>query len=514
MIQKLAAAVLLLAALPAAPAAAQDLKSFEARTTVHVLKNGWTFLLVERHEAPVFSFYTVADVGSAQEVPGITGLAHMFEHMAFKGTENIGTTNYPAEKQAIDAMEAAYQAYQAERLSPKADPKKVEALFKTFKEREADSEKYIVKNEFDDIVTREGGVGLNAFTTADETGYFYSLPANKTELFAFLESERFYHPVFREFYKERDVVFEERRQRTESQPIGRMVELFVSTAFAAHPYHHPTVGYASDLQSFTLTDAESFFRTNYAPANLVTVVVGDIHPKELLPVLERYFGRIPARPKPQPLRTVEPPQTAEKTVVLEDPAQPFYIEAYHRPAATDPDQAVYEALDDILSGGRTSRLYRALVRDQRLAVQVQSFSGFPGQKYPNLWAVLAVPGVGKTNQQVQAVIHGELARLQKEDVSDEELTRFKTRAKAKLVRGLRDNQGIANRLGEAQRLYGDWRELFRDLDRVDKVTKADIRRVAKETFQKSNRTVTMIVTTQDRANPGSPAKSPAPGSGR
>jgi predicted Zn-dependent peptidase len=465
----------------------------------------------------VFSFFTLADVGSAQEVPGITGLAHMFEHMAFKGTQSIGTSNYPAEKRAIDAQEAAYQAYQAARLAPKPDLKRVEELRKAFKAREEEAGKFVVKNEFDDIVTREGGVGLNAFTAADETGFFYSLPANKTELFAFLESERFYRPVFREFYKERDVVFEERRERTESTPVGRLVEQFVAASFVAHPYHHPTIGYASDLQAFTLTDAESFFRANYAPANLITAVVGDIHARELIPLLDRYFDRIPARPKPQPLRTVEPLQVAEKSVVIEDPAQPFYLEAYHKPASTDPDQAVYEAIDDVLSAGRTSRLYRALVRDQKIAVQVQSFSGFPGQKYPNLWAVLAVPGVGKTDEQVQAAIHAEIERLQKAEVSDEELARFKTRAKAKLVRSLSSNEGIANQLAEYQRLYGDWRELFRETDRLDRVTKADIRRVANQAFQKSNRTVTMITTAPPKAGEGAtpptaPPTNPAPGS--
>ncbi|HZF07785.1 MAG TPA: pitrilysin family protein [Thermoanaerobaculia bacterium] len=514
MIRKLLATALLLpalAALAAIPAAAQDLQSFEARTTVHVLKNGWTFILVERPEAPVFSFFTLADVGSAQEVPGITGLAHMFEHMAFKGTENIGTTNYAEEKKAMDALETAYQAYQAERLSPKADAKKVEALFQAFKARQEEAAKFVVKNEFDDLLSREGGVGLNAFTAADETGYFYSLPANKTELFAYLESERFYHPVFREFYEERDVVQEERRQSTESQPIGRLIEQFVAASFTAHPYHHPTIGYASDLQSFTRTDAENFFRANYAPGNLVTVVVGDIHSQELIPILDRYFERIPARPRPQPLRTVEPPQPAEKLVILEDPSQPVYLEAYHKPASTDPDQPVYDAIDDILSGGRTSRLYRSLVRDQHLAVQVQSFSGFPGKKYPNLWAVLAIPSVGVTNEKVQAAIHAEIDRLQKADVSDEELARWKTRAKARLVRGLRDNQGIANQLGEYQRLYGDWRELFRTIDRLDKVTKADVRRVAGQAFQKTNRTVTEIVTAKT-AGSGAPPAPPAPGS--
>jgi predicted Zn-dependent peptidase len=504
MLGKLLAAALLVSSLPAA---AQDLKAFEGRTTVHVLPNGWTFILVERHEAPVFSFSTLANVGSAQEVAGITGLAHMFEHMAFKGTESFGTTDYPEEKKAIAALEAAYQVYQAERLKPRADAKRVEELFKAFKEKQAEADKFVVKNELSDIVSREGGTFMNAFTNTDETVLFYSLPANKTELWAYLESERLLRPVFREFYEERDVVREERRQNLEGLPIGRMFEQLQAVAFTAHPYHHRTIGYDSDVQSFTLTDAVSFFRDQYAPGNLITAVVGDIHPQELIPLIDRYFGRIPARPLPQPLRTVEPPQAAERIVILEDRSQPIYMEAYHKPADTDPDQAVYEAIDDILSLGRTSRLYRALVRDQRLSVQVTSFSGFPGRQYPNLWAILAVPGFGITNEQVQTALHAEFERLKTEDVTDEELSRFKTRAKAKFVRDLRDNQGIANRIAEFQHLYGDWRELFRTVDRYDNVTKADIRRVANQAFRKDNRTVTMLVTKPAPA----PAPKPAPG---
>lgn len=493
-------AALLLAALAAGavlagtPAAAQDLVSFEQRTTVHRLANGWTFILVRRPEAPVFSFATVADVGSAQEVAGITGLAHMFEHMAFKGTPNIGTRDYEAEKKAIAALEEAYQAYQAERLAPRPDPAKVERLLAAFKERQAQAASYVVQNEFDDVLTREGGSDLNASTGADVTTYFYSLPANKVELFCFLESERFLHPVFREFYEERDVVQEERRLSTESHFIGRLVDQFLAAAYNAHPYQQNTIGYMSDLQSFTITDAQKFFDTYYAPSNLTTAVVGDIDPATLVPLLDKYFGRIPARPAPPPLRTVEPPQLAEKTVVITDPAQPVYLEAYHKPAQTHPDQAVYEAIDDVLSNGRTSRLYRSLVRDKKLAVEVQSFSGFPGEKYPNLWAVFAMPAVGVSNEQVQAALRAEIDRLQKEDVSDEELARFRTRAKADLVRSLRSNIGLANQLAESQRLYGDWRELFRSIDRVEKVTKADIRRVAAATFRPQNRTVAMIVT--------------------
>jgi predicted Zn-dependent peptidase len=501
---------LLLAAL-AAGLQAQDLKSFEGKTTVHRLKNGWTFLIVERPVAPVFSFATIADVGSAQEVPGITGLAHMFEHMAFKGTPNLGTKDYAAEKKALEALEAAYQAYQAERLSPRPDPKKLESLRADFQAKQQQAAQYVVHNEFDDVLSREGGTGLNATTGADETSYFYSLPANKVELFAFLESERFFHPVFREFYEERDVVHEERRMSYESQPIGRLVEQFLTTSFQYHPYQQPGIGSPSDLDAISITDAEQFFQTYYVPSNMVTAIVGDVHAQTLIPILEKYFGRIPARPAPPPLRTVEPPQVAERTVVLVDPSQPVYVEGYHKPAETDPDQAVYDAIDDILSAGRTSRLYRSLVRDKKLAVQVESFSGFPGEKYPNLWAVLVIPAFGVSNEQVQAAVREEIGRLQREDVTDEELAKFKTRSKARLLRSLRSNQGLANQFAEYQRLFGDWRELFRSIDRLEKVTKADIRRVATQTFQAPNRTVAMIVTRPAQGEMPAPA---APGGAR
>ncbi len=304
-----AAASLALAGLIAAgPALAQDLAQAEKKVTVHKLANGWTFIIYERPLAPVFSFSTYVDAGSAQEVPGITGLAHMFEHMAFKGTPNIGTTDYEAEKAALAKIDAAYAALDAERRRSGADPEKVKALEKSWRDLQEQADKYIVKNEFGEIVDRAGGVGLNAGTGSDSTVYFYSMPSNKTELWAYLESERFMHPVFREFYKERDVVKEERRLRTESSPTGRLQEQFTAAAFIAHPYHQPVVGYMSDLDSFSREDAERFFRTYYVPANIVTAVVGDVKATELIPILEKYFGRIPKGDPPPKLRTVEPPR--------------------------------------------------------------------------------------------------------------------------------------------------------------------------------------------------------------
>jgi predicted Zn-dependent peptidase len=498
-IQKLAIAILALAALR--PASAQDLASFEKRLTEHRLANGMTFLIYERPEAPVVSFFTYVNVGAAQEVPGITGLAHMFEHMAFKGTSRIGTTDYAAEKVALAKVDEAYHAFYAERTRIGGpDPEKLKTLEKAWKDAQEAADKYVVKNEFGEIIDREGGVGLNAGTASDSTVYFYSLPANKIELWAYLESERFIDPVFREFYKERDVVMEERRLRTESQPIGRLIEQFSSVAFFAHPYKQPVVGYMSDLMSFSREDAEAFHHKYYVPSNIVIGIVGDLKAKETIPLLERYFGRVPAGPTPPPLRTVEPVQFVEREVLMPDKSQPIYLEGYHKPAATDPEEAVYDALSDVLSNGRTARLYRSLVRDKKIAAQSAALSGFPGTKYPNMIIFFAIPTPGHSNEEVQKALREEIEKLRNELVTDDELKMVKTRAKANLIRSLANNSGIAGALAQNQALFGDWRELFHSVDKIEKVSKEDIQRVAKRTFVPTNRTVGMIV---NETQPGS-----------
>jgi predicted Zn-dependent peptidase len=488
-------AVLALAA--ARPAPAQDLAAFETKVSVKTLANGLTVLVCERPEAPVFSFFTHVDVGGDREVPGITGLAHMFEHMAFKGTDRIGTSDYAKEKVALEAVEAAYAAYDFERRrSGGRDDKKVAELEKAWKDAISDADRYVVQNEFGEIVDREGGVGMNASTSSDDTRYYYSFPANRLELWAYLESERYLKPVMREFYKERDVVHEERRMRTESQPIGRLVEQFAAAAFTAHPYGQPVVGWPSDLQTFSATDALAFHATYYVPSNMTVAVVGDVKAAEVFPLVERYLGRLPSAPKPAPLRTIEPPQRAERQVVVKDAAQPFYIEGYHRPAFDHPDDAVYDVISDLMSAGRTSRLYRALVRDRKIAAAAAGFSGYPGVKYPSLFAFLGVPLPGHTPEEIRDAIRAEIERLKAEEVSDAELAMVKTRTRANLIRRLDSNQGLAIQLGTAVTRYGDWRELFREVDRIQKVTKADVRRVANETFLDTNRTVAMIQSTQ------------------
>ncbi|HEY4900917.1 MAG TPA: pitrilysin family protein [Terriglobales bacterium] len=496
-------ATLLLLAVMTLPLAAQDLASFEKRVTVKTLPNGLTVLILRRPEAPVFSFFTLVDAGSAQDPLSQTGLAHMMEHMAFKGTPDIGTTNYAEEKVALAKVEQTYAAHEAERVKRVGrDPQKLEQLKKDWQDAIAAADKFVIKNQFGEIVESHGGVGMNAGTSYDDTSYMYSMPSNMIELWAAIESDRFANPVMREFYKERNVVMEERRMRTDSNPTGRLIEQFLGTAFAANPYHRPTVGYASDLQSFSATDAMEFFRQYYEPSNMVIALVGDLDPAQVMPIAEKYFAQLPPKPKPAELTTAEPPQNSVREVKMHDQAQPIYVEGYHRPSYLDADDAVYDAITDIMSNGRTSRMFRSLVRDQKIAAAAAGFSGFPGTKYAHLFAFYGVPLPGHTNQEMQKAIQEQIAKLKSQDVTDEELQMFKTRTKADLIRGLASNEGLAQQLAIYQTRYGDWRELFRYLDKVDKVTKADIRRVANKAFQDNNRTIGSIETVMDPAAAG------------
>ncbi len=489
---------LVLLACTALCGAGQEFREIESRVSEFTLKNGMKFLVLERRKAPVASFLTYADVGSAQETKGITGLAHLFEHMAFKGTDKVGTRDYAKEKVALEKVDRAYAALQEEkRKGPKADPEKVKKLEEAFRKAQEEAGQYVVANEFGEAVERAGGRQLNATTGADRTMYFFSLPSNQAELWFWLESERFLNPVFREFYKERDVVMEERRLM-ESQPIGKLLEEFLAAAYKAHPYGEPVIGHMSDLENLTTADAVAFFRRYYIPSNMVAAVVGDVDPKRMRELAERYFGRIPSGPKPEPLRTREPEQEAERRVTLWLKAQRTVLVGYHKPDINHPDDAVYDAIGSLLSEGRSSRLYRGLVRDRKVATQVLGFPGLPGQKYPGLFIFFALTAPGRTNEEVLKAIEEEIERLVKEPVSKEELDGVKRRARASLLRQLDDNMGLAIQLASYQALTGDWRNLFRQLDKINAVTPEDIQRVARATFRRTNRTVGVIEPLESR----------------
>ncbi len=477
----------------ALPATAQDeFKEIESRVNEFTLANGWKFIVLQRHQAPVAAFLTYADVGAAQEVTGYTGLAHLFEHMAFKGSSKIGTNNAAAEKVALAKVDEAYNTLSDERRKgSKADPEKIKKLEQAFKDAQEAAGKFVVPNEFGEAIERAGGRGLNAFTSSDSTNYFFSLPSNEAELWFWLEAQRFGDPVLREFYKERDVVMEERRLG-ESQPIGRLIEEFEAISYKAHPYHEPVVGHMSDLKNLTRHDGEAFFKKYYTPRNLTSVIVGDVTLQQVRALAEKYFGPIPAGQKEEPLRTVEPPQTGERRVALRLQSQRVYIEGYHKPDINDPDNAVYDAIGSLLSDGRSSRLYRSLVRDKKIATVAGGFPGFPGQKYPGQFLFYAFPAPGHSNDEVQKALRVEIERLKTEPVSAEELDGVKRRTRAGIIRGMGDNFALARTLASYQVLTGDWRTAFRRLQKTAAVTPADIQRVAKATFVFDNRTIAEI----------------------
>jgi len=461
----------------------------------HVLSNGMKFIVLERHEAPVFSGYIYVNVGSVDEPVGNTGIAHVFEHMAFKGTSTLGTTDYAAEKAVMDKMDEVFDQLRAEwAKGDRADSATLEQLQAQFTELQAEAAAYSNSEEFSTILEREGAVGVNAGTSSDWTAYFYSLPSNKLELWMALESERFVDPVMREFFKEKEAIKEEIRMRT-SNPVQRLVfeELF-GLAYRAHPYGHHPGGHMSDVSTTRRGEAIAFFETYYTPSNMVGAIVGDVNADDVIQMAEKYFGKIPARPNPPPVETVEPKQLGERRVKVVEQAQPFVIMAYHKPAISHPDNAVFDAITDLLSSGRTSRLYRKMIRDERISISVGAIPGYPGDKYPNLFLFYSFPAQGHTNTENEAAILAEIERLKAEPVSDDELKKVKTLAKAGFIRSLRSNTGLAQALCEHEFLLGDWRELFKSLEQIERVTAEDIQRVARAYFVDSNRSVAEIVT--------------------
>ena len=483
---------------PAAPrgaVAGTGLERLERQVQEFTLANGLRFLLVERHDAPVFSFQSVVNAGSANDQVGTTGLAHMMEHMAFKGTPWVGTKDAAAERPLLDAEERAYAALATERSRlPRPDSTRLRAREAEFAAAERAAEATVETEEFVRILERAGAKDLNASTSSDVTAYTCSLPSNRLELWAAMEGGRLAHPVFREFYKEREVVIEERRMRTESSPFGRLLEEFVHAAFSAHPYGFGTIGFPSDLESFSRTQGEAFFHRYYVASNITIAVVGDVTLPELRAVAERYFTDIPAGPPPPGIATIEPPQRAERRAILEDAAQPMVLVGWHVPASSDPRYVAYQALADLLGGGDHARLQKALVKDEKIAVDVETTTGFPGEKFPSLWGVLSVPAVGVPPDSVEREVCRVIDDVvTKHPLTQAELDGYKVRVRAQKLGAVERNGALANELSMAQTLHGDWREFFRDQDRVQALTPADLADAMQLAFTRTNRTTAMIV---------------------
>ena len=491
---------LLVPALLAAQSVAELQKAFEKKVTEFTLPNGLHFLLIERHDAPVVSFHTYLNVGSVDDPGGQTGLAHMFEHMAFKGTPAIGTKNWTLERAAMDAVERVYDRLEAERhKGARADAKKVTALEVELAAVMEKADSFVEENEYDRAVESNGGLDMNAGTGEDSTNYYYSFPSNRLELWFLLESERFLNPVFREFYKERDVVREERRMRVESSSQGKLIEALMATAFSAHPYRNMPGGWAGDIEHFRRPDAEKFYKQYYVPANMTIGIAGDVDPVQAKRLAAKYFGRLAARPLPSAYRTDEPLQEGEKRVAVASPAQPFMALGYKRPDRYSPDDAALSVLDAVLSDGRTGMIYKDMVRDKQIALGAGSQSEFPGGRYPSLFLFYVAPASGHSIEENEKEFYQIIEQVKATKVDDATLLRIKTKLRAELIRKLASNTGLAVELCSYYVNFGDWRKLFTELDDYNKVTADDVQRVAKKYLVAEHRTVAYTYTPEGGA---------------
>ena len=490
-------AALLLGGFPAAPAPAATgaMADLEARVVEETLPNGMRIIVLPRRRAPTVSLSMQYLVGSAQEREGASGLAHLLEHMMFKGTRGLGTRDWAAEGPLLERIEQIVADLDAERRkADAADPAVLAALEARLAAAEEQARGLVVKDEIDGIYTRHGAKDFNASTGVDVTTYKISLPANRLALWARIESERLREPVMREFYSEREVVREERRQSYESDPSRKLMELLFASAFLAHPYRRPIIGWDGDVRFLRAPDAERFFRTWYAPNNTVLAAVGDVDPAAFIALARSAFGSIPAQPLPASTATPEPRQEGERRVTLASDANPELMIGYHKPTLPAFEDYVFDLIDGLLTGGRTSRLYRSLVEEKQVAVRVSSVNGLPGGRYPNLFTLMATPRAPHTTAELEAGIDAELARLAAEPAAAEEIARVKNQLRADLVRGLVSNEGMASTLAYYESLAGDWRYLTTHLERLDAITPADIQAVAAKFLRPENRTVAVIAT--------------------
>ncbi len=471
-----------------------------------VLDNGMRLLLVPRKGDPNVAAGWVARVGSVNERPGITGLSHLFEHMMFKGTHAIGTKNIEENLRLIKEMDQVRAELRQEQqalilkarhgeITDAKDPKfrseRHKQLLTKFDELTRKEKDIMVKDEFDRIYTTAGGSGMNAGTSNDFTVYFINVPANKLELWFWMEADRLRNPVFREFYSERDVVHEERRLRTDSTPTGKFNEQFDSMFWQSSPYGWPVVGWPSDLEGITREEALEYFAVNYAPNNLTAALVGDIDPTRAVELAKKYFGTLPRGPRPpEPVRTSEMPQLAEKRMVAYAETNPQVRVRYHTVAGGHPDGFALDILGSVLSG-RTGRLYKSLVLQQQVANSAGA--GQDSRKYEGLFEISGVAKPGKSPEEVEQALYKEIERLQKEPVDANELQKVKNQYAAGVFRGIQSNFGLM-----VQLLLRDnnrsWETINTDPTRHQAVTPEDIRRVANTYFKPENRTIAVYHT--------------------
>lgn len=500
----LALAALFLGALAlgtAPPAQAQ-----ESNVKEIVLDNGLTVLLYPRSGDPQVACGWIAKVGSANESPGITGLAHLFEHMMFKGTRTIGTKDIEKDLAIIaelDAKRAKISKHQGEldrqeRLgmiedasSPDVRTAEHQALLEEFDALLKQQKELLVDNEFDSIYTRAGGTGMNAGTSTDWTIYFINMPANKLELWAWMESDRLTNPVFRQFYSERDVVWEERRMRTDSTPTGRLDEEFDALFWKASPYSWQPIGWPSDLDGITREEALAFFDRNYSPNNLTLAIVGDFDVPATEALVRKYFSRIPrSEYEPTAVRTFDPPQQGIKRFEGVAETRPTVTVRWHAFPVGHVDEPALSTLVELLNG-RTGRLYKSLVEDQQIATSAGA--QLDARRYGGYVQLSGVAAPDHAPEDVEKALYAEIEKLQEELVGERELQKVKNQVVASSSRRLTSNFFILFQL-LLNDGNGDWREMFREADKLLAVTPQQVQAAAKKYFPQETRTIAIYRT--------------------
>lgn len=492
--------LLVFAALLAAVAFAQDKTEFNLPVRELVLENGMRVLVVERPEVPRVFCSLWWRVGSVHERPGITGLSHFFEHMMFKGTARIGTTDPKLDAELnrkIEDTMTRIRAIKLARLEAKrrgvAPDAKMEEEFKAlWKEYEGyvqQQKKITVSEHLSKLYQAHGGTGLNATTSYDRTNYFVELPSNKIEVFFWLEADRFSKPVFREFYPEREVVKEERRMRTDSTPTGLINEAFSSMFWQAHPYTWPVIGWMSDIDQYTLVDAMDYFDKHYSPQNCTAIFVGAIKADEVFELAKKYFGRLKRfREDPEPIVTQEPEQIVERRMVAEADARPSLSIRWHAPSAAHKDTAAVDLLSAVLSG-RSGRLHGPLVEDKKLALDTGSY--YWSLRYGGVFNISATPRPETRFEDLEAAIMEIVDEVRKNGVSDRELQKAKNQTMGDLFRSMQSYNGIANQLGYFETV-GTWRDLTAYVKAVEAATADDLKRVANEYLKTNAKNVLWI----------------------
>ena len=471
-------------------ASAQDLSD---RVVEHTYPNGLKLLMIKRDTSPTVAPYILFKAGSVDESDDTRGIAHMLEHMLFKGTKTIGTKDYEKEKVVLAEIDRIGDALDMERAKgSKADADKIAELEAALKEQQELAKEWIVTGEYTEIYTQHGSTGFNAGTSVDYTIYTVELPSNKLELWAMLESDRLKNAVLREFYVEREAVKEERRMRVDTSPGGKLYEQFIAAAFTAHPYGMPIIGWPSDIAMLNRRKAEAFFKVHYAPNNFVMVIVGNIEIDKTVALIDKYFGDMQSQPLPDEVTTKEVPQEGERRIEVEFDAEPQLMIGYHKPTIPHFDDYILDMISAILSDGRTSRFYKNIV-EAGIAVSANSINGYPGARYDNLFVVNGTPRSPNTTLNVEEAIYAELERLKTEPVAEKEFKRILKQIDAGFIRNLSSNAGMAQQLAFYEGIAGDWRYILGWRENMYKITPEDIMRVAKTYFTKSNRTVGTLV---------------------